>query len=504
MDKSHCGSRNPLELSFESPFLRRCILAAYWLLILLAVPAWWRTTSIERLSLPTSQVLKQAKREIEFPLEIHLSSSVNGVDTGALARELERTLEHRLSRRLSVIPHGPEDIFVSSETGSYWVKLTQDVRQSTIENEILLHPWDIHDPIASSALTNSLAALLSPYTEQAHAEEREHVVSKYAPRFRIAFTLLNEDAASGRSALSWDIREALKYNILPVLKRLETLHNFTVESQVQYHAPLAFTPTTVSVDGTDVYGLTPEDLTVFVNSAEWTLSSGVTNDPVLHFLMFIPSASRRPLHILNDAGMPTGSHSFILPQWGGVVIHNPPFETEDNFYLSASQLDHVSSIFRLQLLSLLGVPRLPSGVKSTSSLSRWQIDALLRRRAQENVREAQQTLESIVKLVEQIENMPVGQDVKQDVEDALAALDQAFEAAALSPKLAFDHSARALTLASRAFFNPGMLALLYFPPEHRVAVYTPLFASATVPLVVAVVREVVAWRKQRKAAALNN
>lgn len=45
-----------------------------------------------------------------------------------------------------------------------------------------------------------------------------------------------------------------------------------------------------------------------------------------------------------------------------------------------------------------------------------------------------------------------------------------------------------------------MLALLYFPAEHKYAVYTPLFASVAAPLVGAVLREVAAWRKARKAA----
>lgn len=46
-----------------------------------------------------------------------------------------------------------------------------------------------------------------------------------------------------------------------------------------------------------------------------------------------------------------------------------------------------------------------------------------------------------------------------------------------------------------------MLALLYFPAEHKYAVYTPLFASVAVPLVVAVMREVAAWKKSRKEKA---
>ena len=57
----------------------------------------------------------------------------------------------------------------------------------------------------------------------------------------------------------------------PILDRLSVLHNFTIESQVQYHGPLAFEPRELPVAEKIQYGLMPEDLTVFVNSAQWTL-----------------------------------------------------------------------------------------------------------------------------------------------------------------------------------------------------------------------------------------
>jgi len=40
---------------------------------------------------------------------------------------------------------------------------------------------------------------------------------------------------------------------------------------------------------------------------------------------------------------------------------------------------------------------------------------------------------------------------------------------------AMRQSAEASTLATRASFNHEMLAMLYFPDEHKWAVYTPLF-----------------------------
>ena len=57
--------------------------------------------------------------------------------------------------------------------------------------------------------------------------------------------------------------------IKPVLRRLGPLHNFSVETQVQLQAPLAF-PVSELEEGEGTM-LSREQLSVFVNSAEWTL-----------------------------------------------------------------------------------------------------------------------------------------------------------------------------------------------------------------------------------------
>jgi len=158
---------------------------------------------------------------------------------------------------------------------------------------------------------------------------------------------------------------------------------------------------------------------------------------------------------------------------------------------------------------MLGVAKLPRGLErsnldNTDVLSDWQLDALLRRRTFENAQGSQDTLSSIVKLIDKIGNMPVGDNVRDDVQNALHALMKMFNSSSTSLHQTFTYSAEALSLASRAFFNPGMLALLYFPAEHKYAVYTPLFASAIIPLSVAALREIIAWRRERKALLLKS
>lgn len=61
----------------------------------------------------------------------------------------------------------------------------------------------------------------------------------------------------------------------------------------------------------------------------------------------------------------------------------------------------------------------------------------------------------------------------------------------------FSHSREALKLSSKAFFNPGMVGQLYFPAEHKYAIYM-LFAPASMPLIVTMVKEIKRWIRSKR------
>ncbi|KAI0318516.1 phosphatidylinositol-glycan biosynthesis class S protein-domain-containing protein [Amylostereum chailletii] len=491
--------KDPSTLSFEQPRIRRAILASYWAIVLLAVPLWWSTTSIERLALPLSRIDSQSRKEVHFPIRLRLQADASAVDINALAGYIESALQSvggieqpTNLPRLKKHPDGE---------GDYTIDIVNDADFPIVESRRLSVP----SPLAGSA-PGIVSQLLSPYsslrTSRRCSGHCEHLVAKYAPRYRLSFTLLNEDATSGKAIAGWDIQRAISRHMSPVLRRMSQLHNFTIESQVHFHSPLAFDPVLVSDGEGTAHGLVEDDLKVFVNSAEWSLASSVSNDPVLHFLLFIPSVRHTPMRILHpDVGI-SASNAFVLPQWGGIVIRNLPLGSPDIHSFTADDLDASFIAFRKQLLTLLGVSELPPGLPLSdlsSPLTDWQLDTLYRQRAIENLAGSQETLKSIAKLVDQIPNMPVGQDVRGDIQDSLSALEKA-SALQISPILALQYSAKALTYSSRAFFNPGMLALLYFPAEHTYAVYTPLFAPMLVPLMATAIREGSAWMKARKAS----
>jgi hypothetical protein len=124
-----------------------------------------------------------------------------------------------------------------------------------------------------------------------HAEQR---VAHYSPRYRLAFSPSNEDTAAGGAILGWGIHRMLVSLCLSLSVRACLPRRLTRVPRV---GRILWLNSLLSL-----------------YSVEWSLSSSTSNDPVLHFVLIIPSES---LHILNPDGTPS-SNSFLLPQWGTI------------------------------------------------------------------------------------------------------------------------------------------------------------------------------------------
>ncbi|GAA5970980.1 hypothetical protein JCM11641_004533 [Rhodosporidiobolus odoratus] len=388
---------------------RRIVIIAFWSVILLGVPLWWRTTTLERRPLPVARI-----------------------------REWQEEWQQR------ILPDSSQQALPASV-----------------------------EPDARAV--------------------------KFSPRYKLVFSLLNEDSAAGGAVLDWDLPALIDSRLRPFLSSLAPLYDFTIESQVQYFAPLAVPlHEDAAREGTFVK---EEDLRAFVNNAEWNLGSGATFDPVLYFLMFVPSLQHRPLRIRRTDGR-DATPAFLSPQRGGVVILNPPSTTTEtlpsaSLDLGVSTYTPSFALIEQHLRSLLGVPPGPSA----GALSSDRLDHLVQSRLREAARDSVDSLTAIAKLAADIPNMRIGKEVQSRVKEALDELEKAAASSVYLPSEALAHVARAQTLASQAYFDPSMLALLYFPDEHKYAVYTPLFGPIAVPLLVALLREVKEWKKGRKTSA---
>lgn len=93
------GLRDPSTLFFQKDTTRRSIIASYWLVFLLASPLWWYTTSIQRLSLPTSRVQTQSRKQLHLPVSVRVDTSNTRItDSEAFIIELQQLLRERATR----------------------------------------------------------------------------------------------------------------------------------------------------------------------------------------------------------------------------------------------------------------------------------------------------------------------------------------------------------------------------------------------------------------------
>lgn len=280
----------------------------------------------------------------------------------------------------------------------------------------------------------------------------------------------------------------------------------------------------------------PADLQTFVNAGAWSLGGSLPvtlpvvsrpdvrggdpeEDPrrqssrqeepqTLHMLYFVPAPRHRPLLIRGADGDVSPSHSWVIPQWGGVVLEQQP-EAGHAVPLGSDRLDDALLLWDKQLRKLLGVPSPSPSVRrrhlhdggASAGAPPFATDLLALARVHENVRTARDTLRSTKRLIQQMQALGVDQHVHADFETALASLHAAASehfqrGEGALPKL-LQQSWDASFLATRSFLHPSMIAQLYFPDEHKYAVYTPLFAPAAVPILVSLLRLVKTWRSVR-------
>lgn len=85
--------------------------------------------------------------------------------------------------------------------------------------------------------------------------------------------------------------------------------------------------------------------------------SQVTQLPSINFLVYLPRRTERPLYIVDPGDAKSPRESFLVPQWGGVVIYNArPDSASGTSPASSVKMGRVMPIFIEQLTALLGIP----------------------------------------------------------------------------------------------------------------------------------------------------
>jgi GPI-anchor transamidase subunit S len=523
-------SEPPLESS-SAVWTRSFIIAAFWIVVVaFGLPHWYQTTSIHRSLLPLEAMNNWAEGkacQLDFPLNIRLMCpSVGEEKTTQLATEVQNLLVNDPQMSLYDVRVTPEepDATIALDSlhtmepadGSHGHQpesaLTINVKadSSTKSTQSTLWSWAPVLDILHTPGRSADSATLAPFIAQeirrvfendqvslsyrleqapfrsgrqapallpefrANLDARNTRAFKYASTYHLTFSLFTSSAMPS----AWDIEEALEETINPLLRRLSSISQFTVDTQVQLHA--SFSPSIEGPqydDSTREWKLQRPDLSGFINAAEWPLSPGIGSGPTINFVLFVPSKDQSPLVLAE-----TGGSSWIIPQWGGVQIHNPVGKQPQR--LTSKDLQPVMLTFADQLSALLGLPQSPP------SLS-MRISSLTRERATSLIISASSTLGALSRLSLKLTSIAIPQSVSQSVDETIRRLDSACHDMRQGRyHSALAHARIAEEEAEKAFFEPSMVGQVYFPDEHKVAVYVPLLGPMAVPLVMALVKEI--------------
>ncbi|CAK7269997.1 GPI transamidase component [Sporothrix epigloea] len=536
---------------------RSAVILSFWLIVcLLGLPIWWYTTTIYRADLPLEDMMDWADGKAcrpVFPLRISIqAASLQEAEAHHLLRLTQHALDdlnefsgHHL--RLELPPRG--DAENSSVIPSSTRRTEEDVALTIrlAPGEVTaasLHPslpiLDVTYPPNSipslSSSTSTLATFIATQLRSTFAEEQaviSYLLSsssaslgeqqrprslapdvaealarrttrslKYAPTYHLTFSLFT----SGPAPSNWDIEAAIAEYMKPILEVLAPIHNFTIDTQVQLYA----------APGVQSTILSKQDLSSFINAAEWPLSPSIGGAPTINFIVFAGNQSINTASA-TDGQLPQGqkqgqqedevavesapgeneavavlgstSRSWLIPQWGAVYLLST--STDADAHVSREDLREPMLTFTSHLLSLLGTPQSGSLPLRLSTLSRIRSADLLLR--------ASSTLGSLARLSLALRNIAIPSSVAEGVESTMQHLRLACDSLGGAEGLANARIAEAE--AEKAFFEKSMVGQLYFPDEHKVAVYLPLLGPVGVPMVMGLLNELRAWMRRRKARA---
>ncbi|KAF2402911.1 hypothetical protein EJ06DRAFT_541738 [Trichodelitschia bisporula] len=544
------AAKHPPPDSWENILTRRLVLFSFWAVILfLGLPIWWKTTTIYRAPLPLHQMQDWADGKVcrlTFPLRIAVEApSLPSQEAQHLLRTTQHALDdlndfsaHHLRLLLSERPQSGQpgldqstenltvDGLQPKEDIALFIRLFPGESGTTPRAD--LHPYsptlDIFyssNQIPSSSSTVSPLATFIATELQAIFNEEQAALSyllsstswhpshtklmspelaetlsrrktrsfKYAPTYHLTFSLFTPTAVPS----DWEIEAALDEYMSPLLESLSSISNFTVDTQTQFYA--GFSP---SISGPEyneekqAWVLQKSDLGGFINAAEWPLSPSIGAGPTINFILYVPSEHQTPLLVADNGGS-----SWLIPQWGGVQILNINGADGSSVpgVLTKDDLRPAMQTFSYQLLSLLGLPQSPNSLP-------LRISTLTRVHSASLIFSASSTLGALARLTETLPSISIPKKVAQSVQQTTKHLQQACTSLREGRFHAALENARiAEAEAEHAFFEPSMVGQVYFPDEHKVAVYLPLLGTVSVPLVMAVVKEYRSYREARKRAS---
>lgn len=466
-------------------------------LVLLGAPTFLYTTRIHRAELPVAQI---EERSINFSSEAQITVPVWLVMPATqdlFVDEVQLIVDEKVSEfglgsswqlqlhrvpesqvgvndlRVIVEKHDSEGYFFDQKLVKLHVTLTSNVASL------------MADTLVDIVFYDELVALAKVHDGKPILDS----VVSYSSKYNLVFSLLVEN---GRP-IDWNIEDALAL-LEPVLASLSHYAHFKMSSQIQYYSKLLNTP--VFEAEKNAFFLPQADLPTFINYGDWNLITHDVN-PSINFLLYFPESNYANQPLLIEKSK---TNSFLVPQWGGVHVYNHkmPILEDAKLSLTKEQLQPVILIFASQLFALLGVPK-------NHASTELRIESTHRIMAVRNLKKALETLTSLIKLSNSLNEISIPESTREHIAAALTHFDLATSALRDHDfGEALEQASKCVESSDKAFFEKEMVQQAYFPSEHKLAVYLPLLGPICTMVLMGFLKLVGDKRKEAKVRKEKN
>jgi len=506
------------------------------ILVLLGLPLWWQTTTVCRANLPYTQIsdlslLSSVQQKVHVLLvtddainthklgpqlqSLFMKSEVYDIEL--TVRELNQEeretikqsdtleeLDEKIGNDLSLKKDGwiilfevPGSFLTSIESAVagnyrivYFERICKAEDLTALVMDVMLGEYFLHNEWKNSDVVGS-RSLPDPGDR---LQAGNQASKKTTGRLDLQLSLLVPEPDF--VVANWQIQQAVDRHIKPFLQKFPL--EVSINSQVLYLAELS-----IKRNYNNGMNVTGEQIGLALNHVESLLNSQSSVNPALNLIIYIPKIEQSPLRVENS---PDGC--FVVPRWGGVIVYNY-FEMDSPDYIGFKfptkldlDMEKISGIWLGQLRTLLGVPEvdhrraLPLNYNGVRT---WEIDYQQRYRSQDNLLETRSTLQSLSGLLGQISNIVITEQIARHVETALEAMDSSIEELGAG-NLVQGHlaSQQAIQQAEAAFFDPSLLALLYFPDDQKYAIYVPYFVPVGLPILLSIKSMIKMFKSREK------
>jgi phosphatidylinositol glycan class S len=399
-----------------------------------------------------------------------------------------------------LIPPGSIRVFVVWRSLLSSVKVAYGNYRSIYVSNTLEGNEILEEVIASAVLTVLEAKKDETGISNVKQEESSLIVD---PNINFFINIVLEESYDARSLKTsgklGDIHSLVGDAVLKESGLSEFLNIEATTRMVYYAIDDRVMDSLVSKDTTTERQINVRDIPLLINSIESRIVDSDTNSS-FNLNVIIPSSNRLPLYFVRsetNQGDKTKvstyadskSNVLMTSSKTGFIVWNK----EDDFNLGLK-------VFMRRVLDMSQT--LPNDVVTKDIFfPLWELDALQRRICQRQLLRSLSSLESIEKLLGKVGNIVIKKEVSDDMHLAVQLNHEALDhLAAGRLREAFESSSKAYSLSEKSFFDPSLLALLYFPEDQKYAVYFPLFLPVSLPISSSIYYMVMFYWKKRKSS----